>query len=433
MTRTLQITRALMTAGLLETLRRKDLYVVLILTLLLTLGASAFRAFGVQGLEIFVKDVALTAIGVMTTVLTVLIAARQIPEEMQRRTIYPLMARPITRGQLLLGKWATATMTASLCFMLLALTTLGLLLTLGIGVKPIFVQYVILKLLGIGWLCAMVLALSLYMTPAANVTLSLILAFGSGLFGRLLLMAHWEHDLSALWLNLLYGVLPHYDYFDMSKKVVFDWDLCAVVGAGRDGGLCRAEWRRVAAHRLAPLPQADDWVIASNARPPSATRLCSPRSDSPTRRSNCKRLAYTSGTPLTKSPKASNTGAGCAGAPTPFVAAKSPRQVQYWFTPPRCNRFAPYTIGTHSFPRRYLSPPRFGLWRSSSAATPKVGGRVSDTVSARATVLPIIVRPDWRRVLRVSLIVEPPIQNVSCVGRLYYSTGFRIGRGGGGF
>jgi ABC-type Na+ transport system ATPase subunit NatA/ABC-type transport system involved in multi-copper enzyme maturation permease subunit len=233
MTRTLQITRALMTAGLLETLRRKDLYVVLILTLLLTLGASAFRAFGVQGLEIFVKDVALTAIGVMTTVLTVLIAARQIPEEMQRRTIYPLMARPITRGQLLLGKWATATMTASLCFVILALTTLGLLLTLGIGVKPLFVQYVLLKLLGIGWLCAMVIALSLYMTPAANVTLSLILAFGSGLFGRLLLMAHWEHDLSALWLNLLYGVLPHYDYFDMSKKVVFNWDLAPwwVLGA----------------------------------------------------------------------------------------------------------------------------------------------------------------------------------------------------------
>ena len=233
MTRTVQITRALMTAGLLETLRRKDLYVVLILTLLLTLGASAFRVFGVQGLEIFVKDVALTAIGVMTTVLTVLIAARQIPDEMQRRTIYPLMARPITRGQLLLGKWATATFTASLCFVILALTTLGLLLMLGIGVKPIFVQYVILKLLGIGWLCAMVIALSLYMTPAANVTLSLILAFGSGLFGRLLLMAHWEHDLSALWLNLLYGVLPHYDYFDMSKKVVFDWDLAPwwVLGA----------------------------------------------------------------------------------------------------------------------------------------------------------------------------------------------------------
>lgn len=233
MTRTFQITRVLMTAGLLETIRRKDLYVVLILTVLLTLGASAFRVFGVQGLEIFVKDVAFTAIGVMTTILTVLIAARQIPEEIQRRTIYPLMARPITRGQLLLGKWATAFFTASLGFVVLVLITLGLLLSLGITVKPIFIQYVLLKIFGIGWLCAMVIALSLYLTPSANVTLSLILAFGSGVFNRLLLMAHWEQGLDALWLNLLYGVLPHYDYFDMSKKVVFDWDLAPwwVLGA----------------------------------------------------------------------------------------------------------------------------------------------------------------------------------------------------------
>jgi hypothetical protein len=29
----------------------------------------------------------------------------------------------------------------------------------------------------------------------------------------------------------------------------------------------------------------------------------------------------------------------------PAVAAKSLRQVQYWLTPPRCSKFAPYTIG----------------------------------------------------------------------------------------
>jgi hypothetical protein len=55
---------------------------------------------------------------------------------------------------------------------------------------------------------------------------------------------------------------------------------------------------------------------------------------------------------------------------------------------------------------------------------------VSDTVNARATALPITVRPVWRRVLSVSLIVEPPIQSMSCVGRLYYTTGFRICQGG---
>lgn len=222
---TWQVCRSLTTAGLLETVRRKDLYVVLILTILMVLGASAFRIFGVSGLEIFVKDVTFLAIGVLSTVLTVLIAARQLPDEVQRRTIYPLLTRPITRGQLLLGKWLTAFVTASVSFLILAGTAYVLLLLLGIPLKPIFGQYLLLKLMGIGWLCALVVALSVYLTPSANMTLSLILAFGSGLFGRLLLMAHWEHGVSALWLNLLYGVLPHYDLFDMGQKVVYDWSL----------------------------------------------------------------------------------------------------------------------------------------------------------------------------------------------------------------
>jgi len=170
-----------------------------------------------------VKDVAFLTIGVLSTVLTVLIAARQLPDEVQRRTIYPLLARPIARGQLLFGKWLTAFVMAGVSFVFLAGTAYALLLLLGIPLKPIFGQYLLLKLLGIGWLCALVVALSVYLTPAANITLSLILAFGSGLFGRLLLMAHWERGVSALGINWLYGVLPHYDLFDMSQKVVYDW------------------------------------------------------------------------------------------------------------------------------------------------------------------------------------------------------------------
>ncbi len=229
----MQVCHALAIAGLLETIRRKDLYVVLILMVLMVLGASTFRVFGVRGLEIFIKDVAFLAIGVLSTVLTVLIAARQLPDEVQRRTIYPLLARPITRGQLLIGKWLVAFVTAGLCFLVLAGSAWMLLLVLGIPLKPIFGQYLLLKLMGIGWLCALVVALSVYLTPAANVTISLILAFGSGLFNRLLLMAHWERGLDALWLNWLFGLMPHYDFFDMSQKVVYDWEPIAwwVIGA----------------------------------------------------------------------------------------------------------------------------------------------------------------------------------------------------------
>ena len=95
--RTFKIANALIVASLLEALRRKDIYVVLILTVLMTAGAWMFGFFGVRGLEVFIRDVTFSAIGIFSTVLAVMLAARQIPEEVQRRTIYPLLARPISR------------------------------------------------------------------------------------------------------------------------------------------------------------------------------------------------------------------------------------------------------------------------------------------------------------------------------------------------
>jgi ABC-type transport system involved in multi-copper enzyme maturation permease subunit len=225
MSRTWQICRILIWTGTLETLRRKDLYVVLILSALMIAGAWSFSFFGVRGLEIFLKDVMLTVIGLLSTILAVLISGRQLPEEMQRRTIYPLMARPISRRQLLLGKWMTAVSVSWICFMTLALVGFTLLLLFGIRLEPIFGQYLILKSFGLAWLCAMTVALSVYVTPSANVTLCLILAFGSGLFNRMLLMLHAEEGLASPLLNILYGFFPHYDFFDLGKKVTYDWAL----------------------------------------------------------------------------------------------------------------------------------------------------------------------------------------------------------------
>jgi Cu-processing system permease protein len=223
MKNTLLICRAMVACTLLETIRRKDLYVVLVLTILMTAGAWMFGFFGVHGLEIFIKDVAFTAIGAFSTVLAVMLSARQIPEEIQRRTIYPLMARPVSRWQLLLGKWAGASLASILGFAMLFALALLLLMTFGIGVPAIAWQYAFVKAAGLCWLCGMVVALSVYMTASANITLCLILAFGSAAFTRFTLLLNATSPISSAWFNVLYGALPHYDLFDLSGKVTYAW------------------------------------------------------------------------------------------------------------------------------------------------------------------------------------------------------------------
>lgn len=38
-------------------------------------------------------------------------------------------------------------------------------------------------------------------------------------------MLHAQEGLAAPLLNILYGLFPHYDFFDLSKKVTYDWAL----------------------------------------------------------------------------------------------------------------------------------------------------------------------------------------------------------------
>jgi ABC-type transport system involved in multi-copper enzyme maturation permease subunit len=218
-----RVCRALVVAGTLETVRRKDLYVVVVLTALMIVGAGALGFFGVHGLEVFLRDVTFTAIGLFSAILAVVLASRQLPEEIQRRTIYPLMARPITRWQLLLGKWLTASLMSVLGFLMLAAAARVLLLVYHVPVGTIFWQYVLLKSLGLVWLCGMTVGLSVYMTPAATIAVALILSLGSAAFTRFTLLYHAQTGLGLVWLNTLYGLLPHYDLFDLGQKVTYDW------------------------------------------------------------------------------------------------------------------------------------------------------------------------------------------------------------------
>jgi ABC-type transport system involved in multi-copper enzyme maturation permease subunit len=96
---------AVATLAVLDALRRKDLYLMAILCGLMIAAGRLFAALGVWGLETFVKDVTFTAVSLCSVLLCILLAARQVPEEISRRTLYPLLARPIGRGELLLGKF----------------------------------------------------------------------------------------------------------------------------------------------------------------------------------------------------------------------------------------------------------------------------------------------------------------------------------------
>src|SRR3954468_10267105 len=88
-----------------ELYRRKDFYVLFILTALITLGMWSMSFFHDDHIVRFIKESCLGLIWISTLIIAITTAARQVPAERESRTIFPLLAKPIARWQVLLGKF----------------------------------------------------------------------------------------------------------------------------------------------------------------------------------------------------------------------------------------------------------------------------------------------------------------------------------------
>ena len=88
-----------------ELIRRKDFYVLFVLTALITLGVGSLNFFDDDKIVRFIKEICLTLIWICSLVIAIAPAARQIPAERENRTIFPLLAKPVSRWELILGKF----------------------------------------------------------------------------------------------------------------------------------------------------------------------------------------------------------------------------------------------------------------------------------------------------------------------------------------
>ena len=106
--RTFSVARvfAITTNTLTELTRQKVFYILLIFALLL-IGSSIFmaRLTFQQELQIL-KDVSLGAMSILTSLLAIVATARLIPQDIEERTIYTILAKPVPRFEYLLGKLA---------------------------------------------------------------------------------------------------------------------------------------------------------------------------------------------------------------------------------------------------------------------------------------------------------------------------------------
>jgi hypothetical protein len=89
-----------------ELTRQKVFYFLLVFALLL-IGCSVFMArFSFQQEFQILKDISLGAMSIFTSLLAIIGTARLIPQDIEDRTIYTILAKPVPRLEYLIGKLA---------------------------------------------------------------------------------------------------------------------------------------------------------------------------------------------------------------------------------------------------------------------------------------------------------------------------------------
>src|SRR3984885_7712244 len=148
-----------------EMYRRKDFYVLFVLTAAITLLLGSVNFFNDDRIVRYLKEICLLLIWISSIVIAVMTTARQIPAERESRTIFPLLAKPVGRGQLILGKflgcWAASGLALVVFYFFFGIISASREHTLPLG--PYF-QAITLHWLGLGIMIALVLMGSLVFT-----------------------------------------------------------------------------------------------------------------------------------------------------------------------------------------------------------------------------------------------------------------------------
>lgn len=202
----------------LEIRRREEYAALLILMGVYLLFALAAQAGGLRSPQAssFLLNMGLVASATLAAILTILSAARVLPSELERRTIYPLLAKPIERRDLLLGKFLACTgagMTSLLCF-----AAASWLLTSRLPEQQtlVAVQALVLQSLALCVLAALALCVSLFVPPAVTILLSGVVYFAGGPVAAAL--RSMVADSIAQPIGWLAGYLPDFTRFSLFTR-----------------------------------------------------------------------------------------------------------------------------------------------------------------------------------------------------------------------
>lgn len=206
-----------------ETVRERVLYNLVFFAILMTLSGLLLGELSIRQDEKIIKDVGLAAIDVFGTLIAVFIGVNLVNKEIERRSLYPLLAKPLSRTEFLAGKFGGLALTLLVNTLTMTLGVYFALLVAGRGVdwmgiaKGAYALY-----LGLLLLVALALFFSTLVTSSALAAVGTVAVLVAGRFSDVIRnMREVAPEMPAWVAAAFYYALPNFHAFDFKNQVAY--------------------------------------------------------------------------------------------------------------------------------------------------------------------------------------------------------------------
>lgn len=204
-----------------EAVRDKILYSLLIFSLIM-IGSSVFiSTLSVGDQAKIIKDMGLSMISLFGTLIAIFVGVGLVYKEIEKRTIYTIITKPIERYQFLMGKYGGLILTL---LIEVAVMTSGFLLLLFCypgSFEPAIFKAVYLIFIELMLVTAVALLFSSFSTPILSGIFTLLFfVIGHLTYDLKVLVAESKIKSLVFFSNILYYGLPNLENFNIKNRVV---------------------------------------------------------------------------------------------------------------------------------------------------------------------------------------------------------------------
>jgi len=206
--------------------KKKDFYVFLMMLLVLLVLLSSENFFGVKDASRYVKDIGYFCLWTFSLIIAIIFSAKQLPDEMDSKTIYLLLAKPVSRAYVILGRFLGSILATSLAYTIFYLLFIAITLLKGEGIAfSLIIQGLVFGICFLSVVCAVSIFLSLCFTLSTAIVLSFIIYFSvMWLANGLRVISLSTTGLKSYLLTFAYYLIPHYEFFNLRVRLVHSWE-----------------------------------------------------------------------------------------------------------------------------------------------------------------------------------------------------------------